>query len=248
MKPLSTTELLAIWEQGMNQSLLSKTLHLLSAACPGLELHAAAELSIGERDSRLLQLRQQLFGTRLANMTQCPQCAERIEWEGDTRELSLLSQPAQRPENANGVFNLEVDDFNITFRLPNSVDIYRALETGAGPAATANLRSSCILDIQRGGEICKKDDLSEMAFQKLDHAMEEADPQADIRMELKCPACSHQWEALFDISRYLWTEIDRWVPQVLEEVHILAANYGWSEQDILNMGPLRRHLYLEKVK
>lgn len=242
MKPLTAAELLTIWEQEMNRPLLPKTLHLLSAACPGLDINAVAALSIGERDSRLLQLRQQLFGTHLVNMAQCPQCSERIEWEGDTRELCL---PSKQPQNSNGVFDVEVDDFSITFRLPNSTDIYQALEAGTGPAAMAKLHALCILDMRRGGAVCKKEDLSEKALQELDRRMEEADPQADIRMDLCCPACSHQWEALFDIAGYLWTEIDRWAVHILQEVQVLAKTYGWSEQDILNMSPLRRHLYLK---
>jgi hypothetical protein len=74
--------------------------------------------------------------------------------------------------------------------------------------------------------------------------MEALDPQADIRIALTCPQCGHGWNAQFDISGYLWTEIDQWAHQTLNAVHRLARAYGWSERDILELSPVRRQLYL----
>ncbi|MEA1978379.1 MAG: phage baseplate protein, partial [Chloroflexota bacterium] len=66
-------------------------------------------------------------------------------------------------------------------------------------------------------------------------------------MTLTCPECSHQWEVLFDIASFLWTEINNWAERTLRTVHQLASAYGWAEREILNLSPVRRQLYLGMV-
>jgi hypothetical protein len=71
----------------------------------------------------------------------------------------------------------------------------------------------------------------------------EAD-QAEVRIGLTCPECEHQWNEVFDIVSFFWTEIDAWARQLLREVHVLASVYGWSEREILALSPTRRQIYL----
>jgi hypothetical protein len=74
--------------------------------------------------------------------------------------------------------------------------------------------------------------------------MAEADSQADVRINLSCPACEHQWQAAFDVLSFFWSEITAWAHRILSDVHALAYAYGWREADILNMSPRRRRYYL----
>ena len=74
-----------------------------------------------------------------------------------------------------------------------------------------------------------------------------ADPQADVRLAMTCPACGHKWKAIFDIVSFFWSEIDSWVKRTLHEVHVLASVYGWSEAEILHMSAWRRQSYLAMV-
>lgn len=228
----------------MNQPLLQKTLNLLSLACPEMGSDAITMLSIGERDARLLLLREWMFGSRLMNMADCPECSERIEWDTNIEDIRLQS-PQQR--NSSKEFTLEADNFSIRFRLPNSIDISTVIASGAGQPDPAKLLALCVLEIQCSGKACEVDDLSGRALQALNRRMEKEDPQADIRMAISCPHCSYQWEAQFDIESYLWTEINSWAERMLQDVHKLASAYGWSEHDILNMSPVRRQLYLGMV-
>jgi hypothetical protein len=75
--------------------------------------------------------------------------------------------------------------------------------------------------------------------------MAEADPQADVQLDLSCPACRHRWLAVFDIVSFLWSEIDASARRTLQDVHRLATAYGWREPDILALTPWRRQVYLE---
>lgn len=244
MKPLTANELLTVWERGLNLPLPQKTINLLVQACPDMDADAVARLSIGERDARLLLLREWMFGTRLLNMAVCPGCSEHIEWE--TRVEDIRLQPLQKHDSSQE-FSLEKDEFSVRFRLPCSLDISTVIADGTGPPDPAKLMASCILDSNRAGEPCEVDSLPDNVVQALNRRMEEEDPQADIRMVLTCPGCSHQWEARFDIANYLWLEIDGWAERILPAVHKLARAYGWAERDILNMSPVRRQLYLGMV-
>jgi hypothetical protein len=51
----------------------------------------------------------------------------------------------------------------------------------------------------------------------------------------------------FDIISFFWKEIDHWVKHLLLDVHVLAKAYGWSENDILEISPWRRRIYLEMI-
>ena len=88
------------------------------------------------------------------------------------------------------------------------------------------------------------DQLPDSVIRKLNQRIEVLDPQAEIRINLLCPECSHKWDVFFDITSFLWTEINDWAKRMLQMVHKLALGYGWSEHEILNLSPVRRQLYL----
>jgi len=62
MRNLNAEDMLNVWEQGLNRSLLQRTLVLLVAAFPEMNPDTIAELSIGSRDAYLLLVRERLFG------------------------------------------------------------------------------------------------------------------------------------------------------------------------------------------
>jgi hypothetical protein len=77
--------------------------------------------------------------------------------------------------------------------------------------------------------------------------MAQADPQANLQLAVACPSCNHQWQVVFDIVSFFWSELNTWAQRTLREVHTLARAYGWPEADILAMSPWRRQCYLEMV-
>lgn len=244
MNPLTAAELLAVWEHGLNRSLLERVLILLAAACPGMDAEAIAQLRIGERDAMLLKLREWMFGSRLVNTAHCPQCTERVEWENRIADLTIPVKPDLNSPNA---FCLKFDEFELQFRLPDSKDIAAALETSDDQAARSGLLRRCILEARRDDEFCDFGSLPAAVLEKLSRRMEELDPQAEIRIELTCPSCEHQWRILFDITSFLWAEINRWAENMILTIHKLAGKYGWSETQILELSPVRRQMYMGLV-
>ena len=78
-------------------------------------------------------------------------------------------------------------------------------------------------------------------------ALSAADPLADVQLAVTCGECGRHWDTTFDIASFLWTEICAAVERLLGDVHVLARAYGWSEAEVLAVGPRRRQYYLQAV-
>lgn len=226
----------------MTQSLLERGLHLLKAATPELGFDQIARLSIGERDRRLLQLREWLFGTKLVNTAHCPECSEVLEWENTVSDICVqsVSQDVFQETQDAETFSLPVDEYLLHFRLPNSSDISKRRDD----LNPVQLIQDCIVSADRSSETVAISTLPAQALKAVAERIEALDPQAEIRMTLACPECAHVWDILFDILSFLWIEINLWSENILRTIHRLASAYGWSEEDILYLSPMRRQLYL----
>ncbi|NNG00316.1 MAG: phage baseplate protein [Desulfobacteraceae bacterium] len=245
MNPLTAAELLAVWEHSLNKSQLEKAITLLAAACPEMDAEAIIQLPIGERDAMLLQLREWMFGSRLVNTAHCPQCTEPVEWENRVADLSTPPKPDL---NSSDAFHLKVSEYELHFRLPDSNDIAAALKKNDDQAARNGLLRRCILEARHADRPCDIGSLPAAVLEKLSRRMEKLDPQAEIRMELTCPSCEHQWRILFDIISFLWADINRWAENMILTIHELARKYGWSETQILELSPVRRQMYLGLIR
>jgi hypothetical protein len=230
---LSATELLNAWEIGLQQPPLLRALTLLLVAQPDRSIDQLAQLSLGQRNRALIDLREALFGPQLESVAACPQCGEQLSLEFATSDL--LPTTAPPPET----LLLESETGAITFRVPNTLDLIAAAQMHDVAAARAVLLRRCVNQ--------PIDPLPDRTIEAITQAMAQADPQADVQLALTCPACTHTWQVAFDIAAYLWTEINVWANRLLVEVHQLASAYGWREADILAMSAYRRERYLEMI-
>lgn len=244
MRPLKAIELLTVWERGLGQTVLERALALLIAACPEIDSDTLAALSIGQRDALLLQLREWMFGAQIVNTAKCPRCLQLVEWENRIADIRLQSLKITTPP---AEFRMNRGNYCLRFRLPASKDIALVLNSPLGDSNSVDLLKRCIVSARLAGEECDPGSLPENLFAALRRRMEELDPQAEIKIDLTCPQCSHRWQVLFDIASFLWAEINHWAERTLKTVHKLASAYGWSEHDILNLSPVRRQLYLGLV-
>ena len=240
MRTLTVAELLHIWEYGQDRALLQKSLTMLAAACPPADFNLAAHWPIGTRDALLIQFREQFFGGQLQNTAVCPACSEQLEWEMKTKEL-LLQKPVEWPEIP--VFSTQIEAFSIRFRLPHSADFINGF-----PREPYSLVRNCILSVQKDDKSILAEAVPAPVLAALESDMVTKDPNANLVFNLKCPACQHEFRADFDITTYLWKEVDNWAKRILQEVFILARTLGWAEQDILSMSPKRRQFYLEMLR
>jgi hypothetical protein len=229
--------MLGAWERGLQEGPVERGLTLLALASPD-DPGTLAALTIGERNRQLLALREALFGDRISALASCPRCGEALELELTARELL-----AAAPSTAGLAF--ESDGGEVRLRLPDSRDLQAAADAPPGRAA-AVLLERCLVSARAGTPV-GADGLPERLVAEAGRRLAEADPQADVRFALTCPACAHAWSAPFDVVQYLWAEVDAWAGRTLADVHALACAYGWTESEILRLSPARRDSYLRMV-
>jgi hypothetical protein len=242
MRALSATELLSVWERGAGLGSLARAELLLRAASePGRD-PAPAQLSLGERDARLLTLREWTFGADVTATSRCPTCHAEVELQfqiGDVR-VSPGEQPAEQ--------TLSADGYTVEFRLPTCGDLATASEEGTSETALRRrLVERCVSRVEREGNEITSESVPEKVLDSLSARLSELDPQAEIELVLACESCHERWHELFDVEPFFWAEIQAWAGRLLREVHQLAASYGWAESAILAMSPLRRSLYLNLI-
>lgn len=243
MRPLSAHQILRIWEVGQGQSPIERGLTLLAFVWPDKSMNELASLTVGQRDAYLLKLRELTLGSHLDGVTACPQCQERLEFQLNAPDLCLIDP--DQPRSASQ--KMQMEGFEVEFRLPNSWDLAAIAACRDIATADALLLQRCILQATHQGAAIPYQELPADLTAQLNDQMVEADPQAEILLTLNCAACGHEWQALFDILSFFWTELSAQAKRLLQEVHTLARFYGWRETDILSMSARRRQSYLEMV-
>ncbi|MDJ0734416.1 MAG: phage baseplate protein [Nostocaceae cyanobacterium] len=243
MRSLSAHHILRIWEIGQSQHPLDRALTVLAFGCPEMSPSQLASLSIGQRDAYLLTLREITFGDKMNGLAECPNCGDRLEFDiniPDIRVAEILSPKVE-------VYNLQMEGVELQFRLPNSQDLAAIVGYKDVKIANELLMQRCILEASHKGNSVAYQDLSVAVVNQVVQQMAKWDPQAEILLNLNCPACEHSWQLLFDIVSFFWTELTARAKRLLQEVHTLARFYGWREADILSMSVVRRQLYLDLV-
>jgi DNA-directed RNA polymerase subunit RPC12/RpoP len=241
---LNAVALLAVWESGILKHPIERALLLLAAAFPDEKCDHWEHTSIGERDMRLITLREELFGRSLESVTLCPQCSERIELSFTTTDIRNQGSALS---NTNGKLLVETCGYVVQCRLPTSADLLKIAKSATADGPDMLLRQ-CIVGAHHGGPNVDPDTLPAEVRRSVAEQIAAADPQADVQVEIACPKCRYRWSVMFDILSYFWNEIEDWAQRLLHDVHLLASSYGWSEHDILTMSAQRRQWYLQMIR
>jgi len=205
-------------------------------------------LTVGDRDALLLHLRRLTLGDRIQALMVCPRerCREKLDVELAVSDLLLPPN-----ENAKELFETEVRDkkttYKVEFRLPNGADQEEAARLALldPEAGSRRILERCIRKIEKGKISVKVNDQPLKALAKhLPRLMAELDPQAEVVLNMNCPACKARFAINFDIGDYFFRELMSHSDHLYREVHILAFHYHWAEQEILNLSHVKRQVYL----
>jgi hypothetical protein len=246
MRGLSETELLHIWEVAWRQHPIERALTILATVWPETSRDKLLALSIGQRDTYLLTVRQATFGAQLVSYAECPACQEHLEFAFTVADI-LETERAYPSDTDVQLYEAQIDDYTIHFRPPNSEDLMPIVDCSDPAMAYHLLLQCCVVQALREGEDVPLATMPETVLPKIAEYIGECDPQAEVLFTLSCSACSHTWSIVFDIVTFLWSEICVQAKRLLREVHLLASAYGWSEAAILSMSTTRRQFYLEMV-
>ncbi len=239
MQPLDGRRLVWAWEEGRRRHPVERALTLLAAGVPDADRASLADWPLGRRDAALLALRGATLGPTLDVHARCPACGTEIEFSLDTGDIMDLHDPDA------GAPTLDMDDGaggRWRFRTPTSADLLAAARADSVESAREILTRRCLVNGPTPGAEPPGDVLA-----ALPERMADADPAAEVLVDLSCPDCGHGWRADLDVAAFFWTEVDSEARRLLRDVHVLARAYGWREADILEMSASRRRIYLEMV-
>jgi len=277
MKALSAAELLDAWEACQVLPPLQRSLALILAALPDISVQELAHEPVGQRDGRLLTLREHVFGQQVAALATCQKCGLQVDLAFTTTDIRAPEaapdatatvqvdgyRAVVRPINSFDLMELQAADGQISQRMRTAnAEAHSGVNVESDAAADAEmlpaspqgaqagrliLSARSVIEASHDGDPVPAAALPNDVVTAIAGCLGELDPQAEVLLDMVCPDCGTQWQALFDIAGFLWTELDAWARRTLIEVHRLAWTYGWREADILALGAQRRHRYLQMI-
>lgn len=236
----SAADCVSLWERGVRLRPIDRGLLLVAQAYPQIDPACLADISVGFINRALLQLRVALFGSHLDATMQCPECSGKLDLA-----LELAPLLAQLQAERNLLFTPILELQGQRYRPPTSRDlasVSHASQSASQGAPGLALLNRCCID----GGASNND--TQAQLEQVADGLEQLDPALDIRFDLMCDHCNQPVQFGFDVGEYLWLEFETWVRQLLEQVHLLASTYSWSEQAILGMTQQRRNYYVMRVQ
>jgi hypothetical protein len=232
--------LLQAWESGASVAPLDRAPSLLHSLGVVPASVPTDELTVGQCDARLFELRRAMFGEMLEVGAACPACQTEVE-------LTLALDELQPPVTEGPIppLTAKANGYTLICRIPRNDDL-RALACRSGEEVTLrDLLDRCVLEATspEGLPVAARE-LPEATVEAIAEALAETDPGARTALRVRCP-CGREWVDELDIRSVVWSDLTEWVGRTLTEVHQLAQAYGWSEADILAMSGWRRRWYLE---
>lgn len=241
MTRLSDETIVRTWERCADATAVERALALLAIASPDAEMVTASPLDvpIGARDAALVAVLRATFGERVWAFAACPSCHAALELPLDLARLA-------RADDASGTFAVVVEELEVTFRLPSTRDVLAVARLEADEARVALARRCVVHAISLSSPV-DPDELGPDVIDAIEQAMADADTGADIELALACPTCDHAFARTFDPPTFLWSLVDVRARRLFDDVDRLARAYGWTEREILALGPRRREVYLAKA-
>ena len=217
-----------------------RALALLRLGYPNLAEEDIAQLSFGSRNALLLRLRKALFGSVFESTCDCQSCQQKLDLTFDTSMIELQDPKPNKSQS------ISIEGCQVDFRLPCSQDMLEH-ELNDSELTATKVLANCIQAIEKDGSSIGVDQVPANFLSQFENQIAELDSQANIEFNVDCPGCGNNQSSRFDILSFLWAEIDSWAKFILREVHVIASCYGWSEETILKMNPVKRNLYLQMV-
>jgi hypothetical protein len=242
---LSAAQLLEVADAGADGNAAVRGSVLLAAAAPNLPGERLEELTLGERDAWILSLRCATFGDTLRARVTCPACGSLLTVKIPREEVTrrdLLNESERRPSVC-----VEDGPFVVEARSPDGRVLAAAAACPDEDSARGALISGCLRVSAADGSAVDPLQLEQELLERIGEAIVEIDPQAEVGVTMGCAGCGGEWSAILDIAQFFWREVSTNSVQLLDEVHQLAAGYGWSEEQVLRLSSRRRREYVERL-
>jgi hypothetical protein len=196
------------------------------------------ELSITDLETLLLLLRREVLGDLIQAETQCTVTGCKAYVDVSFRiEEYLASVKPRTPrgvEKVNGsTYRLAEGD--VRFRLPNGEDLALLERRAISQRKWIQL---CMCGVA----------VPVRVRARIERAMHALAPRLSRMMSGDCPECKATINFHFDVIQFVLREIRDHAASIFEDVHLLAAQYKWPEEEILGLPRSRRLRYCDTLR
>lgn len=201
------------------------------------------DLTVGKRIECLSAIATAGGQTALSVKFQCSgeKCAEMMEFDVNQEDVAQLQQRADVSES----ISLPVGDKTIRFRLPTGGDQRNWLaKTYSGKQAAVRDMARTLMLPDQSDDSDSGIAVSDDTIDVFNNVISELDLLTAMTAGVVCPACGLKNRYMFDLEGGILKRLMAARQQLLYDIHILAAVYHWSEQQILSIPPWRRRQYL----
>jgi len=216
-------------------SVLCEALEELGSMPPSHSL--VRELSVGDRQFLMRRLAVHIDDQLIWLTAKCGECKEPFDLSFRHSELPVKPAGRHYPEAM-----VETSQGSLLVRVPTGGD-QEAVAAIQEESQAIRLLLERLVSHQGSGEPLNTELLSEGDITAIEHAAEEMAPEIAQALLAQCPHCAEENQ----VPLTLYTCMERPVGDLYREVHTLAANYHWSENDILTLPRSRRHTYLSLI-
>jgi len=231
----------ALAESPIGAPLLLRLIGSLASREDGSPLEPG-RLPVADLEAILVALRRTLLGDRLTGEVRCPapSCGSRMDVTFDLGEYLAYRRP-RRPSVVvdaaePGWFERRGDGG--AFRLPDGDDLL-AID---GAAAADRLLAARCLRPANGGLARRR------WRRRAESAMAAMAPTLSGSVQGPCPECHATVEFLLDVPSFVLAELRAHAISVFDDVHRIAARYGWSETAVLALPRTRRLRYAALIR
>ncbi len=198
-------------------------------------------LPIGRRLEALLDLVALSDNRAFTAAFPCSGCGQTLE-----SELSLSDLiEHQRRLVKGGPVAVRVANAVLELKLPTGDDLRR---WEAAPVDETRMIRELVVDRDAGDRVLGQGEIPDAWRAAVDDAMASADPLVDFRLLSSCPDCGAETEIGFDLQRFALERLEQRQRRLLDEIHLIASAYHWSEAELVALTPVRRAQYLARIR
>lgn len=236
--PVRAQTILDLADAAQGEAPIARALRIAAAA--GADAAHLRDAPLGHLHGVTLGFHAALAGPRLDAVATCPACGTLVEFALDAEALRALDRA---PATGEVTLKSAAGEWRARWRVPTAGDL--AEIAGREDAASALLALCCDVTGPDGQGAA---DAPGELVERIELALADADPLAELTVGLECPQCEAVFVADVDPIAFVWREVQVHARRALRDVDALARAYGWTEAEVLALSEHRRAAYLEIVR
>jgi hypothetical protein len=176
-----------------------------------------------------------------------PVCRKQIQIELSIGDLIDYQHTADRVDKV----DILIDDEPMSFRKPTGFDQLKMLKMSGKEDRYALLKKFIELLSIDSGKVGGQNTialLSSDVLNAVDNALSDADPLINFSISIRCPYCDKDGIYEVKLEEFVHQKLYQVQLNLLINIHRIAKNYHWSEEQILSLPKWRLSKYLSFIE